>query len=292
MSVHLYSIAWNEARVLEFFLRHYESVVDRFIIYDDGSTDGTQEMLRNHAKVELRPFVRRFPGSLILSIQEIWNEYWKESRGKADWVITANIDEHLYHPNLSEYLLECRRKSVTAIPALGYEMLSETFPSPGALLCETITRGAPRRSLSKLAIFDPNAVHETNCGVGRHSAYPTGRIVWPERDELLLLHYKYLGGAYFQQRHGQLAAGLGRTDVRWGWATHWKEFSKSNTGAVLEDFLASAVDVRDPALEPWNSHGEPRWWHGQSRGRWRNLKPMLIKSWIRLMAWKKAHAAG
>ena len=38
--VHLYTICWDEADMLGFFFRHYDSWVDRYVIYDDGSTEG------------------------------------------------------------------------------------------------------------------------------------------------------------------------------------------------------------------------------------------------------------
>ena len=58
MTIHLYAICWNEIRLLRFFFRHYDSLVDRFVMFDDGSTDGTIEYLRGKPKVEVRPFPR------------------------------------------------------------------------------------------------------------------------------------------------------------------------------------------------------------------------------------------
>ena len=56
MTIHLYTITWNEMAMLAFFFRHYESWVDRFFIYDDGSTDGTLDYLRGKPNVELLSF--------------------------------------------------------------------------------------------------------------------------------------------------------------------------------------------------------------------------------------------
>ena len=61
MTIHLYAICWNELRLLRFFFRHYESLVDSFVMFDDGSTDGTIEYLRGKPKVEVRPFPRAHP---------------------------------------------------------------------------------------------------------------------------------------------------------------------------------------------------------------------------------------
>jgi hypothetical protein len=45
---------------------------------------------------------------------------WDESRGIADWVIVTDIDEHLYHLDLYNYLAQCRIRGVVfLVPALG-----------------------------------------------------------------------------------------------------------------------------------------------------------------------------
>ena len=117
--VHLYTICWDEADMLGFFFRHYDSWVDRYVIYDDGSTDGSREILSAHPKVELRNFPRTDPDSFVLSHRAMQNEAWKESRHRADWIVVTAIDEHLHVPGraMADYLAEMadRGVSVTAV---------------------------------------------------------------------------------------------------------------------------------------------------------------------------------
>jgi glycosyltransferase involved in cell wall biosynthesis len=91
--------------MLPFFFSHYDRLVQRYIIYDDASTDNSQEILRSNSKVELRP---RHPcrnrDSRVKSVLTLLETCWRESRGIADWVIVTDIDEHLYHPDLYRYL--------------------------------------------------------------------------------------------------------------------------------------------------------------------------------------------
>jgi glycosyl transferase family 2 len=54
VTVHLYTFGWNEMPMIGFFLRHYEPWVDKFIFFDDGSTDGTLELLASKSNVEIR----------------------------------------------------------------------------------------------------------------------------------------------------------------------------------------------------------------------------------------------
>jgi hypothetical protein len=55
---------------------------------------------------------------------------WRESRGQADWVVITAIDEHLWvrGRDMQSYLAELASDGVTCVPALGFDMNSETFP--------------------------------------------------------------------------------------------------------------------------------------------------------------------
>lgn len=115
--VWLYALSWHERPVLPFFFRHYDSWVDRYFIYDDGSTDGTLDALARHPRVTIRRFERPIPYSFVESAR-LWQNYaWKEARSKADFVVLTAIDEHLFHPDIGSFLLRCRNDGVGAIPA-------------------------------------------------------------------------------------------------------------------------------------------------------------------------------
>src|SRR6516225_4910569 len=96
VTTHLYTVCWDEADMLGFFFRHYDPWVDQYVVYDDGSTDGSREILQAHPKVELRNFTRVKLNSFALSHKAMQDEAWKESRGRADWVVVTAIDEHLH----------------------------------------------------------------------------------------------------------------------------------------------------------------------------------------------------
>jgi len=259
MVVHLYAICWNEIRVLEFFLRHYAGWVDRFYLFDDGSDDGTVEILRTKAGIEVRPFPHRCARSYEMSQKALHDECWKESRGAADWVIVTDVDEHLYHPRLGEYLNYCADRGVTYIPALGVDMLTEKFPQSGEHLCHTRTRGVPDAWYSKLRLFNPDALDEVNFSVGGHTAYPSGSLVLPEKDEVLLLHYKHLGLDYVLPRHAALRARLKEEDLRNGWGSHYFR-TPEEYKLELEAAKPKLIDISDSQYVPANDHREPRWW--------------------------------
>ena len=259
LRIHLYSICWNEAAMLGFFFRHYDPWVGRYVFYDDGSTDGTLEILARHPRVEIRRFERRVADSYVKSAQLLHDEMWKESRGAADWVVITAVDEHLHHPALVPYLEGVHAAGVTLVPALGYQMVADAFPAPDAHLARSLTQGAPYKKMSKLSLFRPDALTATRYAVGRHSAQPCGRLLLPARDELLLLHYKYLGLDYTSARHALLATGLGEMDRQKGWGGQYLT-GEAGAGAVLRRFRSTAVDLSARDHLPWRDHRGERWW--------------------------------
>jgi Glycosyl transferase family 2 len=259
MTIHLYATCWNEMRIIDFFFRHYEGLVDRFVMFDDGSTDGTLDYLHAKANVEVRPFPRTDPGSFVLSQQVLQNNCWKESRGAADWVIVTAIDEHIHHPALSTYLAACKASGVTYIPALGFQMVTNDFPRPDEHLARTRTWGAPDGEYSKLRIFDPDAITESNFAVGGHRSGVEGRCVLPARDELLLLHYRELGVSYMRERDPALNERLGPTDKLRTFGSQYS-YTDEERARVRAERMAKAVNISGPFYCPWRDHREPRWW--------------------------------
>lgn len=224
MIIHVYAICWNEEKMLPYFFKHYDNIADKYFIYDNGSTDNSLSILRSHPKVSIDQFEVK-GGSLILSAVELFNQIWKKSIGKADWVIVCDVDEHLYHPNLKTYLQENISKGITLDVTTGFEMVSDYFPNTDQPLNETIRHGVRSSSYDKPLIFNPNAIQEINFTPGRHNANPIGNVIKPPKNELLLLHYKYIGFDYLNSRHNELKQGLRQDDLRnsWGYQYLWNE---------------------------------------------------------------------
>jgi hypothetical protein len=259
MRVHLYTVSLNEMRMLKFFFRHYEHWVTRFVVYDDCSTDGTVDFLRSKPNVEVRARENSNAGSVVLSGKAIRDHCWKESRGVADWVVAVDIDEHLHHSNIAKYLADCKRAGVTFIPTLGYEMLTDRFPADGEHLASVHTRGVPNFMYSKLRVFDPDAIEDINFTVGSHTAEPTGRVVLPAEDEVLLLHYKHLGLDYTLERNSFLQTRLRALDLQNGWGIQYA-YGREDYERIRGELAKSLVDLRDPSYVPARDHREPRWW--------------------------------
>ena len=216
--IDLFCLCWNDARMLPYFFRHYDSIVDRYFVYDNGSTDGSLALLENHGRVEITHFDVT-GDSFVEEECRLGDTIWRNS--DADWVIITDIDEHIYHPHLTGYLERCADQGVTAIQSIGYEMVSDSFPTEELPLCEIVTIGTRSTGHDRLCIFNPRELTATNFEPGRHKAAPTGRVVWPPYPQVLLLHYKQLGVDYPIARSAELRRGLRPRDLTKGWAFHY-----------------------------------------------------------------------
>ena len=79
-------------------------------------------------------------------------------------------------------------------------MFSESFLNGDCPLYETVTEGVKSHNMDKPQMFNPDAIQEINFTVGRHSAYPVGRVIKPTESEVKLLHYKHFGFDYLNTR--------------------------------------------------------------------------------------------
>ena len=189
--VHLYAVCWNEERIIPWFLAHYVPFVERIVIYDNGSTDGTRELLSRCPRVEIRHFDTGGKRDEVVRMG-IRNSAWKESAGKADFVIVCDMDEFLWHPRMPSLLAVMKKNGFTVLKPQGWQMVADRLPDyvEGRQLTELVFEGVEDgRNFSKTVLFDPNRIREIHFGPGSHRSSPEGKVKIFSSDGAKLLHY-------------------------------------------------------------------------------------------------------
>ena len=103
MSIHLYTLCWNEMDILPFVIDYWKLLpITKAVVYDNGSTDGSIEYLKQFNWIEVRHFDTEGQNDVVQ--RQIKSEAWKESRGKCDYVIVCDMDEMIYCPNIEDEL--------------------------------------------------------------------------------------------------------------------------------------------------------------------------------------------
>ena len=154
----------NEALRLPSTLRHHRALgVHRFFVVDNGSTDGTLDLLANEADVHVFTTADSYAGSH-------WGVHWMNAMldafGDGHWTLTIDADEQFIYPHYEEVGLPlfCRYLDYVKAQAVFCLLLdmysnrpvSEAIHDPaGALIdtCRYFDHGNYRVSSRSLPLF-------------------------------------------------------------------------------------------------------------------------------------------
>lgn len=200
MTIWVFTICYNAADVMPFFLRHYLSFADKIHVWDDHSDDGTKEMLVGNPKVIVYPWDYE-SGIQEDNFLEVAYDNYPCARGIADWVMWVDTDEFIYHADLLEVLKLAEEKGYEVIQPDGFNMMHEGMPKDdGRQIWEICKIGVRAPVYSKPIIFQPHIRIRWNRG--KHALDGCKCKVW-ETSGVKLLHYRYLGYEYTKARNAK-----------------------------------------------------------------------------------------
>lgn len=230
-----FTLAYNEATLIGYWVAHYRSFCERVIVYVDAdTTDGTGR-LASHAgaTVHFHNTGGRLDDVGFVAFAE---ERYPLARGMAQWVVWADADELLWHPRLPGRLDELRAAGVTYPRVEGYQMVADAPPPPysGTPLTELVTRGLPAREYGKPCVFDPAlGIRWTP---GKHDATVSGPATRDDgSDPLKLLHYRYFGERWLRERNARNYARIDEANRGMG---HGREVYPDHDGVYSARWFA------------------------------------------------------
>jgi len=215
MNITIYTITYNEEKMLPFFLDHYSKFASKIVIYDNESTDNTVKIAKEHPLVK-NIYSVKTGNSLDDSMYvKIKNSCWKD-----------DTSDHLVHR------------------PTGYNMISEKFPKSGISITEQIKRGVYDKFYCKPVIFNPNLIKRTDFELGIHNGrfYDETGNVNPAESELNMLHYKNLGFKYREDRHKMFAKRMSNFNQKTGAGIHYT-WDKKTQKDEFDDILARSAKI-------------------------------------------------
>lgn len=240
MILHVYALCFNEETILPYFLRYYQSIAKRVIVYDNDSTDRSREIVKASG-AELRRFQTK--GEHSDRVQTlIKSTCYRESRGQADWVIVVDMDEFIHHPDLIGTLERYDKEGVTLPLVEGFDMVSDAPPTGPGQIYEEIRTGFRSESFDKPEVFRPEI--DINFEPGCHKANPRGLVKKSAKAEIKLLHYRYLGPDYLIRRYELRTRRLSKDNRRFGWGVIKVPKGKTLADSIRQDFQAIKLDNR------------------------------------------------
>ncbi|MEY3774244.1 MAG: hypothetical protein RLZZ129_1024 [Verrucomicrobiota bacterium] len=170
------SVVKNEADIIEAFVRHTLAWVDRHLVFDHDSTDGTREILQalQAEGLPLTLFRDDAPGHL----QQHRSNYLTRlaaHRHDADWILPLDADEILVGPNraaLEQALLLSVCSSAASLPLLDYcssPADDQSILNPALRLQHCRPQPSPTRKIfiPRALALEPDMV----TGKGSHALY-------------------------------------------------------------------------------------------------------------------------
>jgi hypothetical protein len=223
MKIHAHILAWNEEKILPFTLDYYSTICEKIFVYDNMSTDSSDEIYKRYNKVEVVKWESNNEINELNYVKIKSEEYKKRSRNQEiDWVIICDCDEILYHENLIEKLKEYKENGITYPKVEGHDMFSETFPIyDGELITKKIKYGSEvYEPMSKQIIVNPYV--DVQYGIGAHKSECLN-CKTTENAELKLLHYKFIDFKYVLNRYRNSNKRLSDFNKRNGFGSHYTD---------------------------------------------------------------------
>jgi len=219
MIIHAHILSFNEEKILPFTLDYYSNISEKIFIYDNMSTDSSDEIYTKYPKVTVIKWDSKGEINEMNYINIKSNGYKQYSRN-ADWVIVCDCDEFLYHPKLIEKIEYYKSNGVTVPKVNGHDMVSEKFPEhDGNPITDKIKTGSEvYPPFCKNIVFNPKL--DVQYGIGGHS-FQCQNATYSNSAEFKLLHYKFLGVEYVENIYKARAERLSEFNKQHKFGEHY-----------------------------------------------------------------------
>lgn len=242
MKIIVFSLCYNQAEIIPWYLRHYGSFADEISVFDDHSTDGSRELLAAHPKVILRDWPHEPGINEDLFLQHAY-EWYPKANPAFDWVFWVDPDEIIYASDIRKMLEDAR--DFELIPTVGFNMTGDGLPKDDgrSQIWQVSPFGIPAPVYSKPVVFRPSAHVRWNRG--KHALENCNPKMAPF--SFRLLHYRYMGGPYTAERNAKNYArcGLKSGDKGAAWScapgyngvhsSGWAESVRNSTWNAVTD---------------------------------------------------------
>lgn len=246
MKILVFSLTFNNADILPFWLRHYSTFADEISVWDDRSTDTTRRLLDENPKVIRRdwPYPTGIDEDAFLAH---WQEWYPKARGHFDWVMIPDSDEFLYSPDMLGTLRLAKSVGIQVIKPMGYNLVGDGLPKDDghSQIYELNPMGVAAPVYSKPVIFQPEI--KINWIRGKHDLENCNAVIGRETG-MKLLHARYMGADYTRAKNNKNFArcGLLSGDKGAAWSCdprydgpdkehspQWAEFAKTKMVNVM-----------------------------------------------------------
>ncbi len=211
MKVHVYLLCYNEAEIIESVIRYYEQFCSKIFILDNYSTDDSVKIAKKFPKVTVIQWQSgdKIDEALYVKMKSSTYKNYSREGGKyttevADWIISCDMDEIVYHPNIIEVLAEYKNEKVTVPKITGFNMYGENEVDPNQSIFKQYIYGSRAPQFDKRVLFDVDFDMSYTYGAHPHGTgfeymRSTYGFASSNKHPIALLHYKHIGNRWYDK---------------------------------------------------------------------------------------------
>ena len=231
MNIHAYFLCYNEQDIIRFTIEHYKKFCSKIFILDNMSTDNSVSIAKEYSDVYVEQWTSNNSMNDLEHIKIKLEAYKRFSMSgspecvePADWVITADMDEFLYHKDIISVLESYETDSATVANIVGFNMVSSNWPKEGIPIVSQIKDGFRHDVFDKPILFKTS--FNMKFSVGCH---PGGEEYEQMKNQenfkfgsepIALLHYKHIGDRNILKAKVN-ASRLSEVNIKNKWGAHY-----------------------------------------------------------------------
>jgi glycosyltransferase involved in cell wall biosynthesis len=214
------SMVKDEADVIAGVLQHMAQEVDFLLVADNGSTDGTSDIMINLApKLPVPLYVLTDPGVAYYQSEKMSRLAAKAASYGAEWIVPFDADEIWYtHADRLRVVLPELVEPI-AYAALTNHFATAVDPLVADPFVSMVWRQPKAQKLGKVAFrWEEGAtIHQGNHGV----TLPSGGLGLPV---LHIRHFPYRSASQMTRKARNGAAAYAATDLPESEGNHWRQY--------------------------------------------------------------------
>lgn len=242
--------------ILPFVIDYWKEMgLDKVVVYDNESDDGSREFLEQYDWIEVR--IRKTNGEKDNDAhKKLKDSCWKEAVNEYDFIIVCDIDEVLYFPQGIEKVLDRLEGSYNVLGVKNYALVEDYKPErkEGLLMHQMGLRWYLQPSnhkaqykcvgMAKFVLFRNDA--HIRWSVGQHIAYGDNlKALFVDESECISLHiYAGFGVDYKIARNKMQRDRLSLNNKNKGYSSHYKK-SEDEMRREYRECQEKSVDINE-----------------------------------------------
>lgn len=160
MIIHAYLLCYNEEKIIKNTLDYYSKFCSKIFVLDNMSTDKSCEIASQYENVIIIKWQNNgfIDESLYVTLKTQTYKNYSRKGGEftsevADWIISCDMDEILYHPNLIWAIKEYDKLDVTVPCITGFNVLGDNELDPERDIIQQYSKAIRAKPFDKRILF-------------------------------------------------------------------------------------------------------------------------------------------